>query len=109
MPATEATASHEVRIVDGQILVRLGHLDEMGPHSDVYAAGESPEPGITGKLVADAAADAGAGDVAYVPNRADLAAHVAGSVAAGDLVLLLGAGDVTAVAEELAELLDARP
>ena len=76
--------------------------------SDVYGAEETPEPGITGKLVADAAVSAGATSVAYVPSRGDLAGHVATEVAPGDLVLLLGAGDVTSVAEELAELLDAR-
>jgi UDP-N-acetylmuramate--alanine ligase len=73
--------------------------------ADVYGAGEPPQPGITGRLVADAARAAGAEDVEYVPRRSHLARHVADRAAPGDLVLVLGAGDVTRVAEELAEML----
>lgn len=72
--------------------------------ADVYAAGEAPVPGVSGKLVAEAAQAAGA-SAGYVPRRAGLAAAVAGEVRPGDLVLLMGAGDVTLVAEELAGLL----
>ncbi len=72
--------------------------------TDVYSAGEAPVPGVSGQLVADAAAGAGA-DVAYVPRRADLAETIAAEARPGDLVILMGAGDVTIVAEELAPLL----
>ena len=68
--------------------------------TDVYAAGEAPVPGVSGRLVADAAAAAGAA-VSYVPRRNDLAAVVAAEARPGDLVLLMGAGDITLVAEEL--------
>lgn len=70
--------------------------------TDVYGAREAPEPGITGDLVAAAARRAGAASVDYVPHRADLAAHLAERVETGDLVLTLGAGDITLVAGELA-------
>lgn len=69
--------------------------------TDVYAAGEAPVPGVSGRLVADAAAAAGAG-VAYVPRRSDLARAVAAEARPGDLILLMGAGDITLAAEELA-------
>jgi UDP-N-acetylmuramate--alanine ligase len=72
--------------------------------TDVYSAGEAPVPGVSGRLVADAAAAAGA-DVTYVPRRADLAEVIAGAAVPGDLVVLMGAGDITIVAEELAPLL----
>ena len=72
--------------------------------TDVYAASEAPIPGVTGRLVADAAHAAGA-EVTYVPRRADLAAAVAGDARQGDLILLMGAGDITLVADELAPLL----
>jgi UDP-N-acetylmuramate--alanine ligase len=62
--------------------------------TDVYAAGEAPEPGVTGALVADAAAAAGVATV-YVGGEQDVAAAVADLVAEGDVVLTLGAGDVT--------------
>lgn len=71
--------------------------------TDVYAAGEAPIPGVTGRVVADAAAAAGT-TVRYVPRRVDLAAAIAAEVVGGDLVLLLGAGDITLIADELAVL-----
>ena len=70
----------------------------------VYSAGEAPVPGVNGQLVADAAAGAGA-DATYVPRRAELAAAIAAEAREGDLILLMGAGDITIVAEELAPLL----
>ena len=75
--------------------------------TDVYAAGEAPIPGITGRSVVDAAARAGA-DVTYVPRRADLAVTVADATGPGDLILLLGAGDITLVADEITPLLAER-
>jgi len=72
--------------------------------TDVYAASEAPIPGITGRVVADAAGAAGA-EVEYVPRRTDLAGAIAAEVRSGDLVLLMGAGDITLVADELAPLL----
>jgi len=64
--------------------------------TDVYAAGEMPEPGVTGQLVADAAGTAGA-RVHYVPAVSDVPAVVADLATDGDLVLTLGAGDITQV------------
>ncbi len=68
--------------------------------TEVYAARESPISGVSGRLVADAARRAGAG-VEWVPERATLVEALAGSVAAGDVVLTLGAGDITRVGREL--------
>jgi UDP-N-acetylmuramate--alanine ligase len=75
--------------------------------TDVYAAGEAPIPGVTGRVVADAAAGAGA-EVTFIPRRSDLAPAIAAESGPGDTVLLLGAGDVTLVADELAPLLAQR-
>jgi UDP-N-acetylmuramate--alanine ligase len=59
---------------------------------DIYAAREDPEPGVTGKLIADAVP----GDAArYVPLFADAAAATARLAQPGDLVLTMGAGDIT--------------
>jgi UDP-N-acetylmuramate--alanine ligase len=73
--------------------------------TDVYAAGESPEPGVTGRLVADAVAEATGRPVAYLPHRAELADYLASRVEPGDLVLTLGAGDITLLPDELTERL----
>ena len=72
--------------------------------TDVYAAGEEPVPGVTGSLVAEAAAGAGA-STTFVPALGDLADAIARIVQHGDLVLTLGAGDVTEVGPVLLRLL----
>lgn len=76
--------------------------------TDVFAAGERPEPGVTGALVADAVKARNQSEVHYVAHRSDLAEYLAGRVQPGDLVLTLGAGDITALAGELAPLLEGR-
>jgi UDP-N-acetylmuramate--alanine ligase len=57
---------------------------------DVYAAREDPEPGVTGRLIADAVPGAH-----YVPEFADVPKVVAALAQPGDLVLTMGAGDIT--------------
>src|SRR4029450_5445689 len=75
--------------------------------TDIYAAREDPEPGVDGALVAGAARYARpALDCVYEPDRAALASRVASLVEPGDLVLTLGAGDITTLADELIPLLD---
>jgi UDP-N-acetylmuramate--alanine ligase len=71
---------------------------------DVYPARERAEdfPGVTGLLVAEAAADAAEGKtVAWMPRFADAEVYVRGRVREGDLVLTLGAGDVDALGRAL--------
>jgi UDP-N-acetylmuramate--alanine ligase len=75
--------------------------------TDVFGAREEPVPGITGELVAEAARDAGA-EVHYVAHRFDLAAYLAPRVQSGDMVISLGAGDITLLHGELAPLLGVR-
>jgi len=78
----------------------------------VYPAREDAVdfPGVTGELVADAVRAAGR-DATYVEAIRDAPAELAGLVQPGDLVLTLGAGDVTTVGPSLVGLLDgsARP
>jgi UDP-N-acetylmuramate--alanine ligase len=74
--------------------------------TDVYAAREDPEPGVDGALVAGAARRARPDlECVYEPDRAALAGRVAALAQPGDLVLTLGAGDITTLADELAPLL----
>ncbi len=68
--------------------------------TDVYSAGERPIPGVSGKLVAEAVSAAG-GTVEYRPALLSAIDDIVAMVAPGDLVLLLGAGDITGVAEPL--------
>ncbi len=75
--------------------------------TDVYGAREEPMPGISSELVATAAREAGA-DVRYVPALADVPTALAAIAHEGDLVLTLGAGDITTAGPPLARLLEAR-
>lgn len=67
---------------------------------DIYPAREEPEPGITSAIVIDAARAAGGSPVA-VPTLAEAPEAVAGTVRPGDLVLTMGAGDVTTLGPEI--------
>lgn len=69
---------------------------------DVYSAGEAPIPGVSGKSIVDAllAAQPRA-RAAYLPHRVDVVPYLAERLAPGDLVMTMGAGDVTAIGPEL--------
>ena len=69
----------------------LGAADEVMV-LDVYAAREDPEPGVTGKLISDKVPGGGA---VFLPDQAAVPAAVASLAKPGDLVLTMGAGDVT--------------
>ncbi|HVM65966.1 MAG TPA: UDP-N-acetylmuramate--L-alanine ligase [Acidimicrobiales bacterium] len=70
--------------------------------TDVYPAGEAPRPGVTGKLVVDAVLDAHpAARVAWMPAHRDVIAYLTRTLRPGDLCLTLGAGDLTAVPDEV--------
>lgn len=68
--------------------------------TDVYAAREAPIPGVTGRLVVDAAERAGA-QVEWVSDRDDLADALFNASSSGEVVIMLGAGDITDVAHDL--------
>ena len=77
---------------------------------DVYAAREDPLPGVSGQLVADAVSRARPeAGVHYVPSWSDVAAAVVALTRPGDLVLTVGAGDVTMVGPEVLRLLREAP
>ena len=73
--------------------------------ADVYPAREAPIPGVTGEVVVRAAEAAGAKQVVWVPRRGELAERVRDLSSPGDLILTMGAGDVTTVGRELLNLL----
>jgi UDP-N-acetylmuramate--alanine ligase len=74
--------------------------------TEVYAAREQPIDGVSGRQVADAARSAGA-DALFEPTRAEVGRRVYQALAPGDVVLTLGAGDITRVGPELVRWLDA--
>jgi UDP-N-acetylmuramate--alanine ligase len=68
--------------------------------TDVYAAREQPVPGVTGKLVVDALSDQGV-LAAWAPTVEEGAARLRRAVQPGDVVVVLGAGDVDAAVDML--------
>jgi UDP-N-acetylmuramate--alanine ligase len=72
--------------------------------TDVYPAREEPLEGVTGKLVVDALADAGAVP-AWAPTIEDGVAHLLVHADRGDVLLTIGAGDVDRAPDLLAERL----
>lgn len=70
--------------------------------TDVYGAGEAPRPGVNGRLVATAIADAHPEqEVVYLPDHEGLVEYLRGHLRSGDLCLTLGAGDLTLLPDEL--------
>jgi UDP-N-acetylmuramate--alanine ligase len=77
----------------------LGLADEVVV-LDVYGAREDPEPGVSGALIAGHV-PLPPERVRFVPRWADVPAVVAGVARPGDLVITMGAGDVTVLAPEI--------
>jgi len=70
--------------------------------TEIYAAREPPIPGVTGEALAEATrALAGAERVAFAADLAAGAEYLRQAVAPGDLVLVMGAGDVRHLGESL--------
>lgn len=76
---------------------------------DVFSAGEAPVPGVNGKTFLNTVLEhAGRPDAAYVPRRLDVPAFMADVAEPGDLVITMGAGDVTAMGPQLLDELRRR-
>jgi UDP-N-acetylmuramate--alanine ligase len=68
--------------------------------TEIYPAREQPIAGVTAGLIADALIAAG-GSLAWRGERAQLADALAAAVRGGDVVLTVGAGDITKTGPEL--------
>jgi UDP-N-acetylmuramate--alanine ligase len=70
----------------------------------IYAAGEEPLPGVSGRLVADAiSASHRTQDVEYAETRHELVTVLERVLRPGDLCLTMGAGDLTTLPGDLLE------
>jgi UDP-N-acetylmuramate--alanine ligase len=87
----------------GEFAAALSLADEVVV-TDVYAAREDPDPQVTGALITDRMA----GRAHFVPDRLEAARVVASLARPGDLLLTVGAGDVTALAPVILETLAER-
>ena len=71
--------------------------------TDIYAAREKAIPGITGKIIADAAINSGHRNVIYIEDRNEVGELVREIVREGDIVITMGAGDIWKLADLLME------
>ena len=81
----------------------LGIADEVFV-LDVYAAREQPLAGVSGASVAEHVTV----PVHYLPDFSSVAQRVAAAARPGDVVVTMGAGDVTMLGPEIIAALDAR-
>jgi UDP-N-acetylmuramate--alanine ligase len=80
------------RHLAGELAAALATADDVTV-TDIYPAREQPIPGVTGKLVVDALSDLGV-LAAYTPTVEQGAARLARRARSGDVLLVVGAGDV---------------
>jgi UDP-N-acetylmuramate--alanine ligase len=92
------------RLFRDEFGVALGLADEVVV-LDVFGAREEPEPGVNGAIVAEQV-PLPAGHVHYEPAFDKVPALVAGIAKPGDVVLTMGAGDVTMLGPEVLAALE---
>jgi UDP-N-acetylmuramate--alanine ligase len=74
--------------------------------TDVYGAGEMPQPGVSGKLVVDAVCESPSRpDVYYIPDQYDIPGVLRTIAEPKDTILTMGAGDISRVGDELLAML----
>ncbi len=69
--------------------------------TEIYAAGESPRAGVSGRAIYEGVCGSGHPAVHFVAEKGALAAAILKHLQEGDLVLTLGAGDIWNTGEEL--------
>jgi len=72
---------------------------------DIYPASEAPIPGITGEVLAQAIREQGKRSAQFAPSFADAVSAAATEAREGDLILTLGAGNVSQLAPQVLERL----
>ncbi len=76
--------------------------------TNVYGAGEVPVPGVTGYSFLDIVqkkATKKSPKLYYVSHRLEIADHIIKIAKPGDLIITMGAGDITAVGPQILNLL----
>ncbi len=76
--------------------------------TDVYAASEQPIEGVTGSALCRGIHDRGHKAVRFLPDRESIPREVAADLQPGDMLITLGAGDVTRFGPEILQELQKR-
>lgn len=70
--------------------------------TNIYNAGEQPIPGVSGKLLVDEVLKTRShAPVSYIPDKYELVDYLRGISRPGDLVLMMGAGDIGGISHDL--------
>ena len=64
--------------------------------TDIYAAREKPMPGVSARLIADRIPDS-----RFIPDKERIAEELVPTLKPGDLVVVMGAGDIRSAGEEI--------
>jgi UDP-N-acetylmuramate--alanine ligase len=73
--------------------------------TDIYSAGESPIAGVTSEVLFEKIKDSSCLDVRYIP-RDELPSFLSSHLKPDDVLITMGAGDITKVGPEVLKLLD---
>ncbi len=73
--------------------------------TEIYEAGEEAISGVSSEALYQAMKRRGHLEIEFIPDKKEIAKHLAPKLKSGDIVLTLGAGDIYRVGEELIEIL----
>jgi len=76
--------------------------------TDIYAACEEPIEGIDGTTILDSVVAGGMKNVSYMPNIRDIPGKICDRLRPGDVVITMGAGNITTIADLIVEKLRSR-
>lgn len=71
--------------------------------TDIYPAREEEIPGVSGEIIKDQCKDFGHKDVIYLENIKNIPEHLLSELKEGDMILLLGAGNIYKIADDIIE------
>ena len=77
--------------------------------TDIYAAREKPIDGVSAEQIVEAVNSNGLKRAEYIADKTQVAAHVLPDLRADDMVIVMGAGDIRVVGEQILGELSGRP
>ena len=75
--------------------------------TEIYAAREASRTDISGSMIAKLTTEYGHSNVHYVPSKNDIPRYLGDMIRRGDMIIVMGAGDIWRICEPLSEFLEA--